>query len=414
MRFTFNLRKPKADKKTLILFSTYIKEEQRKFVYSTGEKILPTQWNFENRQPKNLTGRSSDAEKARSIKRQLDRYEHLYIQLKNKYTVLNELLDSEALRKEFDAHFKKVKARSNVFFDVYDDFINAKKMDFSDQRNSETTIKRYIYNRKLLFEYQDYSGQLIHFSKIDQKFYQNFLNFCIQIKKHSANTLRRNIGLLKTFLNWALENQHTYNDKFKAFKSPKAFATDEIALSLEQVKKVLNTDLSEKPSLERVRDLFIFGCATGLRISNYGNIKKEDIIDNQIIVSDKKDPHKQLKIPLNSFSKDILNKYNYFLPRISTQKFNEYIKEVFKIAGFDRQIKKTVKIGSSVNEELIPFYARISSHTARRSFITIMKNEKVPDKVIMDITGHKNLEVFNKYYRPSKKDKVEFMNTVFK
>ena len=121
-----------------------------------------------------------------------------------------------------------------------------------------------------------------------------------------------------------------------------------------------------------------------------------------------------LSLDLNSISKKILEKYHYNLPTISTQKFNIYIKLVFEKAEFQHEVKKTMKIGSKVIEEFKPFFNRISSHTARRSFITIMKNEKVPDKVIMSITGHKSLEVFNKYYKPSKKDKEEFMNSVFK
>jgi integrase len=180
-----------------------------------------------------------------------------------------------------------------------------------------------------------------------------------------------------------------------------------------QVKQIYNLDLSKKPSLERVRDLFVIGCTTGLRISNYNKIKRQDIFENEIRVPDAKDPNKQLVIPLNPISKQIFEKYDFNLPSISTQKFNEYVKSVFEEAEFDFEIKKTTKVGSVVSENFVPFFKRISSHTARRSFITIMKNEKVPDKIIMSITGHKSLEVFNKYYKPSNQDKQEFMNAVF-
>jgi hypothetical protein len=43
-----------------------------------------------------------------------------------------------------------------------------------------------------------------------------------------------------------------------------------------------------------------------------------------------------------------------------------------------------------------------------------MKNKKIPDKVIMGFTGHKSLEVFNKYYKPNKEDEKDFMNDVWK
>ena len=123
---------------------------------------------------------------------------------------------------------------------------------------------------------------------------------------------------------------------------------------------------------------------------------------------------RSLTNPLNDFSISILEKYNYQLPKISNQKFNEYIKEVFKLLGYDESIKKTIKVGKDLIEQINPLYARISSHTARRSFITIMKNNKIPDKVIMSYTGHRSLEVFNKYYKPNDDDRKDFMRMVWK
>ena len=82
--------------------------------------------------------------------------------------------------------------------------------------------------------------------------------------------------------------------------------------------------------------------------------------------------------------------------------------------GYTNEVKKTYRIGNEIIVQHLPFYERISSHTARRSFITIMKNKKIPDKVIMSITGHKSLEVFNKYYKPSSEEKITFMQDVWK
>ena len=101
------------------------------------------------------------------------------------------------------------------------------------------------------------------------------------------------------------------------------------------------------------------------------------------------------------------------MPKITNQKFNEYIKEVIEKVGYTKEIKKTSKLGNEIIEIVMPFYKRISSHTARRSFITIMKTQKVPDKVIMGYTGHTSLEVFNQYYKPNDIEKVNFMQNVF-
>ena len=113
---------------------------------------------------------------------------------------------------------------------------------------------------------------------------------------------------------------------------------------------------------------------------------------------------KNLSIPLNSISRAILEKYDYALPSISNQKMNKFIKEVFQEMAFTDEIKKTMRYGDELIDKKSEFWERISSHTARRSFITIMKNKRVPDKVIMSYTGHTSLEVFNAYYRPSEEE----------
>jgi len=414
MRSTFNIKKPKGDKHTLILFSAYFKEEGRKFVYSTGESIHPNDWDFENKQPKNLSGRTEKAEKQRVIKRQLDRYSNFFSDTIQNYKLANREVVITDIKDSFDVEFKRTKSISSKFFEVYNIFLTEKKNDYTEDANSETTIKRYEYNKKLLIDFQEYKKKKLHFNQIDKSFYNSFIDFCVNQKSHSANTLRRNVGLFKTFLYWGLENGYTYKTDFQKFKAPKAQQTDEIALSLIQIQEVFDFDLSNNERLEKVRDLFVFGCATGMRYSNYSKVEKKDILNGVIKVRDAKNKDKSLEIPLNDFSNYILKKYDYNLPKLSNQKFNDYIKEIFKLLGYDENIKKTIKIGKDLIEQINPMFERISSHTARRSFITIMKNKKIPDKVIMSYTGHKSLEVFNKYYKPNNEDRKDFMKTVWK
>lgn len=414
MRSTFNLKEAKKDGLTSIRFIAYFKNENKKFVYSTGESIHPDDWNFENIQPKYITGRTDKANQMRSIKLQLDRCSNLFIELVNRHKAIKEDFTVEKARKEFDNHFMKVKPIANRFFEVYDLFLQEKKNDKSGDANSETTIKRYSYNKTLLLDFQDHSINKIHFKTINDDFYNNLINYCVSVKQHSVNTLSRNIGLFKTFMYWAFNNNYTYKDDFKKFKNIKKEITEEIALTLNQVKEVYENDFSHNPRLERVRDLFVFGCATGMRYSNFSLITKSDIYNGHIHVRDKKNTDKLLTIPLNDFSRSILEKYDFKLPLLANQKFNDYIKEVFEEIGYNQEIKKSSKIGNKVIEKIVPLYQRISSHTARRSFITIMKNKKIPDKVIMSYTGHRSLEVFNKYYKPNEDEKVDFMNSVWK
>ena len=413
MNFTFKLKEPKSTKETLIYFRSYFDREKKNFIYSTGEKIKPEEWDFHNRLPNDLNGRTKRAENHRSIKKQLDRYSSLFSELVNRYKNMNEELNINIVRTRFDEEFKKIKIKDD-FFRQYDEFIDEKYNDYTGKGISKSTKTRYEYNKNLLEEFQNYEKIKITLGNFNEKVYNKFLKYCVEIKDHSANTIHRDVGLLKTFLYWALNKKYTYNNDFINFKKPPKFRTDEIALNMEQVEAIYNHDFSKNRKLEKVRDLFVFGCTTGMRFGNYNRISKDDIQNDFIRVIDLKSKSKNLSIPLNSISKAILEKYEYNLPSLSNQKMNKYIKEVFKELEFDEEIKKTMKYGDELIEKKSEFWERISSHTARRSFITIMKNNKVPDKVIMSYTGHTSLEVFNAYYRPSEEDKVNYMNEVFK
>jgi len=413
MNSSFRLKYPNIDKSTLIYFTASFKNEGKTFVYSTGEKIHPKDWDFVNKRPINLSGRKRDANTRRIIDSQISRYSNFFTELVNRYKSIKEDLTIEKAREEFNIEFKKVEKSINDFFKIYDLFVNEKKEDQTDQANSSTTISRYEYNKTLLEDFRDKTSYNIRFNTINKDFYNAFIKFCVETRNHSANTLSRNIGLFKTFMYWALLNKFTYNDEFKNFKNVKKFITNEVALTKEQVNEIRIFDLEDNQKLIRVRDLFVFGCSTGMRYSNYSKVKKNDIRDGFINVIDVKDKSKSLSIPLNIYSNEILEKYEYCLPAISNQKFNDYLKELFLKMDYTEIIKKTMRYGNDIIETESPLYERISSHTARRSFITIMKNEGVPDKVIMSYTGHKSIEVFNNYYRPNQEHRINFMNKVF-
>lgn len=414
MRSTFNLKDRNKTGETLIYLKAFFKAEGKKFVYSTGETINPKEWDFKNRMPNNLTGKSTRGNKHRSINKQINRYSAFFIEITNRYIHSGQEITIKNIRDEFDKEFKKTKSGARDFFVVYDVFVNEKINDKTDKANSTSTIKRYEYNKKLLLDFEEARGAKLTFNSIDKKFYNNFIDYCITTKKHSTNTLSRNIGLLKTFMYWAVSNRYTYKLDFQDFKNIRKEITDEVALTFIQVVEIFEFDFSNNERLERVRDLFVFGCFTGMRYSNYSKIKKSDIVNKHIKVRDVKDNSKQLNIPLNDYSSYILKKHNYQLPNITNQKFNEYIKEVIEKVGYTHDIKKTSKLGNKIVETITPFHKRVSSHTARRSFITIMKTKRVPDKIIMGFTGHKSLEVFNQYYKPNDEDKIDFMQNVFK
>ena len=399
------LKHPNQSKPSLILCYATLQDGER-FVYSTGEKIEPRLWDARVQQPKR-TKVQKDQETINSINLQLNRYLEVYQQLNNHFRSTDQVLTKQVLKAEFDQRFKNIRSIQG-FWEHYAAFC---ELNHRLGKWQPSTCQRYSVLKNLLLAFEDINGSL-SLDKINNHWYADFKHFCEQNKKHQVNTFGRNLGLLKTFLRYCFEEGFTKNDQFKKFKVKREVTYQEV-LDMNEVKRIYAFDLSENKRLERVRDIFILGCLTGMRYSDYKRIKRENVVNDVIRIREVKDKSKTLEIPLSSWAKEILDKYDYNLPVISEQKFREYIKETARLVGFTEQVIKASRIGNAIKEESKRRCDLISTHTARRTFITIMKNKGVPDKVIMKITGHKSLSSFHRYYRPNDEDVSGFMNKVW-
>lgn len=418
MRHTFFLRNAQRDKstkeiisnnKTSIFFSCYFNSERKQFFYSTGERISPLEWNFDENSP--FTKGKNKNPNASTIKTQLSRYSNTFESVEALCIKTGEVFTSDILRDAFDKEFKKVK-KKDAFFDVFDSYVEEKKRL---KHWKPATIKRYKNLKNHLKAFEVSRSYKLTFNKINKKFYTKFLDYCYNDLKHYSNTVSRNVGLFKSFMYWALENKFSYNESFKDFEKPKTVITEEVALTLKQVEEIFNLELEGKK--EKVRDVFVFQCLTGMRYGEMKNINNNVITENAILLKEEKDSHKEYReIPLFGISRYILKKYDNSLPLISNQKQNEYIKEILKDIE-DSVYTKTSEFtrvrGVESTKFNTPFYNRVSTHTARRTFITIMKNKGIADKTIMAITGHKDLKTFNNYHKVSDNSKLDAVKEVF-
>lgn len=408
MKYTFALKEPKSENETLIFFTCYFKGEAKKFVYSTGEKINPINWDFENKFP--FFSGKKKSKFSDTIIKQLNRYSDLLLELESNYKRTKEELTSKVLKKAFDEEFKKTVTGKNIFFDAFDEFTRIKEQN---KDWSPATVKRYKNIKTILKNFEEKKKYKLTFSSINETFYSEFTSYCMDDLKHINNTYSRNLGLLKTFLFWAKDMKYTYNDAFVSFKKKERVITNQIALTIEDLNNLMKFDFKSK-KLERVRDVFVFACVTGMRFGELALVTRSNVTDNEIILKEEKDTSKEARIiPLTSISKYILTKYDYKLPLLTNQKHNDYIKEVFQEMKYEHKVQKvTVKGKENIKEEMF-FYDRISTHTARRTFITMMKRQGKSDKLIAKITGHNDMKTLNQYYQVDDSQTKEAMDEVF-
>ena len=408
MKYSFHLRKPKSETETLILFSCYFNQEKKKFVYSTQKAILPKYWNFDAKRP-NKVGKNVSENQAAISKRIRD-FEDAFHKIKSRSELGELSFDSITLKENFDKVFERV-TKVSSFFEVYDKFTD-EKIKLKEWKYA--TVKRYKNIRNLLQEFEEVANYKLTFGKINKKFFTEFTDFCYEYKNHYTNTFSRNVGLFKTFMFWSLKNDYAYNDTFKEFKKPQRVLTREEVLSLNELKQLYQFDCGNT-HLEKVKDSFVFQCLTGMRYGELKLINRRIITpDNCILLKEEKSSSKPVRlIPMSETALSILHKYDYELPLISNQKQNDAIKVVIKKFGLGHKVEYSRTKGVNQETFIKHFYERISTHTARRSFITIMRNQHIADKTIMSISGHTDIKSFNTYHQVNNAARVTAINSVF-
>lgn len=243
------------------------------------------------------------------------------------------------------------------------------------------------------------------FEDFDDKGITQFIVTLREQENLSNETVLKQLGYLKWFLKWAAANKYHSVMDFKDYR-PHLTTTKKkvIFLTVEEIRQLIATEIPpEKKYLERVRDVFVFCCFTGLRHSDVYNLKRSDIKSDSIEITTKKTAD-SLVIDLNDVSKQILEKYKGFgfpdnkaLPVISNQKMNEYLKELCKMAGLNEEIRETVYRGSERIDTVYPKYELIGTHAGRRSFICNCLAQGIPVNVVMKWTGHSDYKVMKPY-----------------
>jgi integrase len=154
-----------------------------------------------------------------------------------------------------------------------------------------------------------------------------------------------------------------------------------------------------QPQLEKYRDIFVIGCLTGFRFSDYSNLRFDEYRQGMLHVIQKRTLSPVI-VPLRTEAKAILiDKYGMRLPNISHVKFNKYVKSWFVWPGIEEPVKMTHKKGTAMIEETRPKYAWVSSHTCRQSFCTNEYLAGTPTELIMSVSGHKSERAFRRYIK---------------
>lgn len=385
----FRLEKTKRNKKNEMPLVARISFNGYKLNKGTGISLKEENWNDDKQKilvggevsRKVVTGYT---EKVKAIKIRIDEIET--------YQNVNQVKLSKA---EFNKLWSKSDINTvNSFWTVYDEYLNTQKV-----LRSSFTIKNYTTVKNTWKEFEEKNRLSISFEVIDNQLFESFQIWCFQEKEYSHNNVHTLVAKFKTFLQWAFDNEYHENLRFKRFRMSER-DKDIVVLYMDELMALYNYPF-DKRNLEEVRDIYCFGCFTGLRYSDLMDLSWEQIQNGEIqkrVVKTKE----LIRIPLNKFAKEILEKYRETispLPRVHSVVFNRLIKKACKKAGITQQVRITKYVGGKQISETKPKYELITAHTARKTFTTNSLILGVSERVVKSITGHKKESNFRRYVR---------------
>lgn len=281
-----------------------------------------------------------------------------------------------------------------------------KYIDENEAKRAPGSMKVYGSLKNKLEKYLKKTRTSISFEKIDLAFFRSFENHLIKEGEINNITIAKQLSTLKTFLNYASQDGIKVNDSWRSFKITRQ-SLEVIALTDKEFRTLLDLDLSKNKKMDRVRDVFCFSCATGLRYSDLKQLRRDHINGMEIRITVQK-TQKPLMIPLNKYAYDILEKYKEMekpLPVISNQKMNDYLKDLGKEAEFFDPIEIVRYRGAKKVVNVYPKYDLLSVHVGRKTFATLSLEKGIPAETVMEITGHKSYNSFQRYVKVTEERK---------
>lgn len=327
----------------------------------------------------------------------------------------NGALDLEKFRDQLDLKLsrKVVRSDTSTFLGFIDHYIEQQKHKPTANRDSWKKLET-TFNHIKNFAKEHYNDQL-DYNDINWEFRNAFLEWLYSPpRKHSINHAAKIIQITGQFMAEAerLGLHSNYEYKQRGF-NVKKMKTKFPVLTFEDLEVLYKLDLSDNPKYDRVRDLFLIGAYSGLRVSDFTRLTPEHIINDQgveMIHLLTKKTNTEVCIPLLPQLKNLLEKHDYHSPEpISNQRMNDYIKEICEIAELDRPVIKKHSTGGVEQEDHIPLYKAVSTHTARRSFATNFYEMGIPVSLLKAITGHSTEKQFFGYINTDKKKAARTM-----
>jgi integrase len=279
------------------------------------------------------------------------------------------------------------------------------------QELKPSTLSKYhqLLKNRLLPFVKRYGKDYLNFDSVNMEWDELFVKFCTEHNdaKNTLDTHRKN---LKKIMKYSYDKELHSNRKYTAIKRSQE-QTDNIYLTESEIIEIYR--LKVPGDLQLPKDLLVFSCLTGLRVSDLLGLRKEDWRGDSIYVKPRKTEKtgEVLRIPLRKTALSIIKKYKGSFPVITEGKYNDATKKICKNIP-SLQVDYATYFTRGMNErikEVQKKWELVHPHTGRRSFATNEYRRKTPIFHIMAITGHRDVGTFMKYIKVKQADMANDM-----
>jgi integrase len=310
----------------------------------------------------------------------------------------------------------------NDFWNLFEIFLLSKVKDVKDVTDYDLSLRKHLmateqfYKEPITFE---------GLKKRTESFFEKFEHFLMYeainirgAKGMALNTVGKQMKNLKVFLHWCFDNSHVERFSLKHLIS-RTEDIETVFLTELDLKSIRSLKLDAEKSL--VRDLFLIGCETGLRFSDFSRLVAGDFGKEFLEVHPKKTSkigqNNLILIPVSSNLKKIIAKYDGIPPRFrinSLNTFNTEIREICKQAGITEIVNVFRFVAGKETRIEREKWQFVSSHTCRRTFCTLKFLAGMPAQAIMKFSGHKTERNFLRYLRLDAQLNAEHYKSFFK
>lgn len=366
--------------------------------------------------------------KKRKFPRQLDEYQNF---IESETTRLEKIITDHKV--EFGKYPTVKELRDSLedgdvslnseFISIFKIYLSDREQDFQN-RKSNTSIKDYVSFQNGILDYQQEKKTTLKIKEVNLNFLRSYFQFLLEPRPEgmgfrtkgglNGRTIKKRFDVLKNFFKW-LSNRgiDKYEEISDLINKNNIFDLKRITpdvrkytLSNEQIKTISEFPLRKDSPLEKVREMFVVNCYTGMRFSdlitlNRSHIRKTDSGRHFLVRKAVKTATKEYKVELSPQTVDIISKHGYDMNLMSNQKANYYLKELLQlIPGFEEESTQYFRD----NNEPYRVFELVTFHTARRSFITNLLDAGFSIVQVMKMTDHTKATTLEKYVNPNEED----------